>query len=270
MGAARRIADRRVAVRLMAPRLHFTAADTEEGRVARDLHVERYGQAPADQADIIVPLGGDGTMLEAIHACHRFGKPFYGMNRGTVGFMLNDYATDNLEARLAAAYPMTLRPLQMAATTATGDMVEALAFNEVSLMRQMHNAAKISILLDGVERMAELVCDGILVSTPAGSTAYNLSAHGPIIPLKANILALTPISAFRPRRWRGAILPNHAKIRFDIREADKRPVSATADFTEVRDVVRVDVVQNVDVTVNLLFDPGHTLEERIMKEQFLT
>ena len=255
---------------MTGPRLHFYAAKTGEGRAALDLHVARYGQAEPAEADIIIPLGGDGTMLEAIHAYQSFDKPFYGMNRGTVGFMLNDYITEHLRDRLAAAYPMTLRPLQMTAWTASGALIEALAFNEVSLMRQVHNAAKISIVLDNVERMAELVCDGVLVSTPAGSTAYNLSAHGPIVPLKSSILALTPISAFRPRRWRGALLPNHTKIRFEIREADKRPVSAAADFTEVRDVVRVDIAQNDVIAVNLLFDPGHTLEERILKEQFLT
>lgn len=251
------------------PRIHFHAAQTPEGAEARAALTTEYPHAEPAAADIFVALGGDGTMLEALHLYHAYGKPFYGMNRGSVGFLLNPYRQDGLVERITKAQTVRLVPLQMTARTEDGRHIEALAFNEVSLLRQRHNAAKIAISIDGVERMEELVCDGILVSSPAGSTAYNLSAHGPIIPLDANVLALTPISAFRPRRWRGALLPGAAKIRFDIREIDKRPVSATADFTEVREVSCVEIAQSNQSGVDLLFDPDHGLAERILKEQFL-
>lgn len=252
-----------------APKIHFHAADTEDARAALSTLKESHGQASVQSCDLIIALGGDGTMLEALHKYHGLKKPFYGMNRGSVGFLLNPYAPDNLAARLEAAHGVDLHPLRMTAKTRAGETVEALAFNEVSLLRQTRHAAKIGIAVDGVERMPELVCDGILLATPAGSTAYNLSAHGPIIPLSANVLALTPISAFRPRRWQGALLPHAAGVRFEVLECDKRPVSATADSTEVRDVVQVDVRESRSIVVTILFDPGHRLEERILKEQFL-
>jgi NAD+ kinase len=194
--------------------------------------------------------------------------PVYGMNRGTVGFLMNEYDPEDLPARLAAARMAVINPLRMIATDLAGQRREALAINEVSLLRQTRQAAKIRILLDGEAQMEELVCDGVLVATPAGSTAYNLSAHGPILPIRARLMALTPISAFRPRRWRGAILPWEAQIVFEVREADKRPVSATADHVEVRDVRRVDVAAAPEIEISLLYDPGHGLEERLLREQF--
>jgi NAD+ kinase len=196
--------------------------------------------------------------------------PIYGMHRGSVGFLMNNYDSEGLLERLNAATPVSLRPLRMHARTASGRTKQALAINEVSLLREARQAAKLRISVDGVTRLAELICDGALVSTPAGSTAYNLSAHGPIIPLGAGLLALTPISAFRPRRWRGALLPSTARVTFDILEEKKRPVSAVADYTEVRDVVRVDIFEDPKVTLTLLFDPEHNLDERIVKEQFLS
>lgn len=249
------------------PRLSFLAADTADAAAARDRLAARYGDAPADGADAIVALGGDGHLLETVHACLARGTPIYGMNRGSVGFLLNDYGEDDLPARVARAQTVTLNPLRMRARTAAG-IEEGVAFNEVSLLRETRQAAKLRITVDGVVRLPELSCDGALVSTPAGSTAYNLSAHGPILPLGAGILALTPISAFRPRRWRGAVLPHAARIRFDVLEADKRPVSAVADFTEVRDVLEVEVFEDRTVGATLLFDPELNLEERILKEQF--
>ncbi len=249
-------------------RLHFTASDTAEAQSAFHALTKAHEQADIDSCDVIVVLGGDGTMLETIHKNRESGKPVYGMNRGSVGFLLNPYRPENLLARIEAAHSVTLCPLRMIAKARDGQTHEALAFNEVSLLRQSRQAAKIGIALDGVERMPELVCDGILVSTPAGSTAYNLSAHGPIVPLSANILAMTPISAFRPRRWRGALLPAHARIRFEILENEKRPVSATADYTEIRDVMQVDIMQDETCAITLLNDPDHNLEERVLKEQF--
>jgi NAD+ kinase len=251
------------------PKIHFHAADTDDGQVALAEMKLLYGQAAAKDAQFIVALGGDGTMLEALHSFHTLDKPIYGMNRGSVGFMMNPYKAEGLPARLEKAISVRLRPLIMKARTSDGKLIEALAFNEVSLLREERHTAKIAISIDGVERLPELICDGIIMATPAGSTAYNLSAHGPIIPLRANVLALTPISSFRPRRWRGALLPSGAAVQFDILEATKRPVSATADSTEVRDVARVHVQECADTSVPLLFDPDHTLEERILKEQFL-
>jgi NAD+ kinase len=250
-------------------KIHFHASKSGAGHAALDGLVRTYGQNNAKDADIIVVLGGDGTMLEALHSHYGLNKPFYGMNRGSVGFMLNPFNEKDLHERLKNALQVTLRPLRMVARTESGAEKEGLAFNEVSLLRQLHHAAKITVTVDGIQRLEELVCDGILVSTPAGSTAYNLSAHGPILPLKSDVLALTPISAFRPRRWRGALLPSSAAIRFDIRGDGVRPVSATADYTEVRDVTSVDIRQSTSIGVDMLFDPNHTLEERILKEQFL-
>ena len=250
-------------------KIHFHCADTDEANEAYESLLQNYDQHDADQCDVIVALGGDGTLLEGLRNYHTLGKPFYGMNKGSVGFLLNHFEKDTLKERLDSAHSVTLHPLKMSAKTEDGKTVEALAFNEVSLLRQRHFAAKIAIEVDTVERLDELVCDGAIVSTPAGSTAYNLSAHGPIIPLSANVLALTPISAFRPRRWRGALVPHTAQINFKILDADKRPVSATADTTEVRNVTQVQIRESRSVGVTLLFDPDQNLEERILKEQFL-
>ncbi len=253
-------------------RIAFCCADTEEARRARTRLVHRYGNVALEDADIVVALGGDGFLLETLHrALRRDGKnppPVYGMNRGSVGFLLNAFKEDDLPERLATAQRVSLHPLRMLATRTNGERVEALGINEVSLLRETRQAAKLRITVDGVVRLPELICDGALVATPAGSTAYNLSAHGPIVPLGAGVLALTPISAFRPRRWRGALLPHTAKITVDILEEVKRPVSAVADSTEVREAIRVDVEEARDVSLTLLFDPELNFEERILKEQF--
>lgn len=249
-------------------RLCFVAAETPEAEAARARLVGRYGACSMEEADVIVALGGDGLMLQALHGHLGNGVPIFGMNCGSVGFLMNDYREEGLPARLAAAEDVELHPLRMKVTDTSGAENQALAINEVSLLRETRQAAKLRISVDSVVRLETLVCDGALVATPAGSTAYNLSAHGPIIPLKAGVLALTPISAFRPRRWRGALLSHNATIRFDVLEAEKRPVSATADFTEIRDVVSVDIHEDREIALNLLFDPGQSLEERVMKEQF--
>lgn len=249
--------------------LHFIAARSPDGQAAFKDLTTMYGQCEVDKADVIVALGGDGTMLEALHETGSKDTPVYGMNRGSLGFMLNPYRPDDLVRRLEKAQRVTIHPLRMKATDRDGKVYESIAFNEVSLLRQVRQAAKIVIRVDGIERLGELICDGIMVATPAGSTAYNLSAHGPIIPLSANVLALTPISAFRPRRWRGALLPCSAAIEFEILEPDKRPVSATADDFEVRNVSKVAIEQADSVSKTVLFDPGYSLEERILKEQFL-
>lgn len=249
-------------------RICFVASDADEAQAAlRDLR-HRYGQVEAASADAIVALGGDGFMLSTLHETLNIEAPVYGMNRGTVGFLLNDYHPSNLPERLAEARRAVINPLRMVAYDKHGQTTEALAINEVSLHRETRQAAKIRILLDGEERMPELICDGILVATPAGSTAYNLSAHGPILPIRARLMALTPISVFRPRRWRGALLPWEARLCFEVLEFDKRPVSATADHVEIRDVRKVDVASEPDIEINLLYDPGHGLEERLMREQF--
>lgn len=249
--------------------MHFYAAETDEALEAKKSLEGRYGHVSAEDADVIVALGGDGTLLSALHSFNDIDTPFYGMNRGSVGFLMNPFHIRSLADRVRGAHSVTLNPLKMVALDQTGQTHEALAYNEVSLLRQTRQAAKLSIAVDGVERLEELICDGILVATPAGSTAYNLSAHGPIIPLDANVLALTPISAFRPRRWRGALLPCRSKIRIEIFEPEKRPVSATGDFTEIRNVMQVDVSQDTENSVTILFDPNHSLDERILKEQFV-
>jgi NAD+ kinase len=249
-------------------RVAILAGQSTEAQKARAALVARYGSAAEEEADMVVALGGDGFMLETLHRFLRRGLPVYGMNRGSVGFLMNDYREDDLPARLAAAQTAIVHPLRMVALRDNAPTVEALAINEVSLLRESRQAAKIRILVDGKARLPELICDGILVSTPAGSTAYNLSAHGPIVPLSANLLPLTPISAFRPRRWRGALLPSDATVVFDILEPDKRPVAAVADYTEVRDVTRVEVREARDVSLTLMFDPDHGLSERIIAEQF--
>ncbi len=231
--------------------------------------IARYGDAPAPgQAAAIVALGGDGFMLETQHRFLGRNVPVYGMNRGSIGFLMNDYRAEDLPQRLAEAQAAVLHPLRMRAFAADGSVRETLAINEVSLLRETRQAAKIRIRIDSTVRLAELICDGIIVSTPAGSTAYNLSAHGPIVPLGANLLPLTPISAFRPRRWRGALLPHDAEVVFEILEPEKRPVRAEADYTEVPDVRRVEVREDRSVSLTLLFDPDHGLHERIIAEQF--
>ena len=251
-----------------AGRIGFLAAATEVAAAARARLVQRYGEAPPDSVAVIVALGGDGAMLETQHRLLGRNLPVYGMNCGSVGFLMNDFREDDLPRRLAVAQAAMLHPLRMRTSGADGTFAEALAINEVSLLRETRQAAKIRILIDGTVRLPELICDGILVSTPAGSTAYNLSAHGPIVPLGANLLPLTPISAFRPRRWRGALLPADAEVVFEILEAEKRPVAAVADSTEVRDVRRVEVREDRGITLTLLFDPDHGLSERIIAEQF--
>jgi NAD+ kinase len=249
-------------------KIAFVAAHTEPAQRGLGELVERYGQADLTEAQVIVALGGDGFMLETLHRVIEAGTPVYGMHRGTVGFLMNNYRVKSLPARLARAERVTVHPLRMTATRIDGGVAEALAINEVSLLRQQRQAAKIRIDVDGIVRLDELICDGVLVATPVGSSAYNLSAHGPILPLGSDILALTSISAFRPRRWRGALLPHAAHVRFIIHEADKRPVSAVADSTEVRDVTEVLVREDRSVALHMLFDPGHGLEERILREQF--
>jgi NAD+ kinase len=244
-------------------KLHFTG---EASKALESLRA-RYGDAGAEGADIVVALGGDGFMLQTLHSFTTLGKPIYGMNQGTVGFLMNEFHEKDLLERLAAAEKAQIHPLKMQAH-AGGKVVEARAFNEVSLLRETRQAAKIRILVDGKPRISELICDGALVATPAGSTAYNLSAHGPILPIGADLLALTPISAFRPRRWRGALLPHRARVRFEILESGKRPVSAVADDFEIRDVTAVDVMEDRAIAMTLLYDAGHNLDERILAEQF--
>lgn len=249
-------------------KIAFVASDTKEAIEALASLSKRYGNAPVDQADAIVALGGDGLMLQTMHRHLNSRTPIYGMNRGSVGFLLNDYRENGLKERLNQAEITVIHPLLMTAHDRHGVKHEALAINEASLFRQIYQAAKLRIAVDGKVRMDELICDGVLVSTPAGSTAYNLSAHGPILPITAPLLALTPISPFRPRRWRGALLPNDAHVKIDVLEPDKRPVSAVADHTEFRDVVRVEVKEESGVDIFMMFDPGHTLAERILSEQF--
>lgn len=251
-----------------AKNIAFVASDTPEAQEALDRLTMRYGNASPADASTIVALGGDGFMLETLHATQALDAPVYGMNRGTVGFLMNDYGETGLAARLAQAEEATVNPLRMSATRANGEIVEALAINEVSLLRAGPQAARLRISVDGRVRMEELVCDGALVSTPAGSTAYNYSAHGPILPIRSGVLALTAMSAFRPRRWRGAILPQTAKVRFDVLHPEKRPMMAEADGNSVRDVVAVEVASDSAICHRLLFDPGHGLEERLLREQF--
>ena len=249
-------------------RLAFVASDRPEAQEAKAALSKRYGEASIEDAQAIVALGGDGFMLETLHENLNDGKPIYGMNRGSVGFLMNEYSEDGLLDRLNAAERAVIHPLSMLAIDAEKREHRALAINEVSLLRQTRQTAKLRISIDGKVRLGELSCDGALVATPAGSTAYNLSAHGPIIPLDAKVLALTPISAFRPRRWRGALLAHTAQVKFEILEADKRPVSAVADNFEVRDVIEVQVAENREISLHMLFDAGRSLEERVLAEQF--
>jgi NAD+ kinase len=249
-------------------RLAFFASDRPEAISARAALAQRYGEVPEDEADVIVALGGDGFMLETLHRTLANRKPVYGMNRGSVGFLMNDYAEEGLIERIAAAEKAVIHPLAMTVRDAAGRTHKAIAINEVSLLRQTYQTAKLRVLINDTVRMAELICDGILVSTPAGSTAYNLSVHGPIIPLSGQVLALTPISPFRPRRWRGALLSHKDRVTFEILESEKRPVSAVADNVEVRDVIQVDVVEDRSINLTILFDAGRSLEERVLGEQF--
>jgi NAD+ kinase len=251
-----------------AGRIAFAASPTVLATEARERLLSRYGDCPIDEASVVVALGGDGFMLETLHRTLTWGIPVYGMNCGSVGFMMNTFSEDDLPGRLARVQESVLHPLRMRAVTVAGAVEEALAFTEVSLLRQLRQTSKIRITVDGRVRLAELMCDGILISTPAGSTAYNLSAHGPIVPLSANLLPLTPISAFRPRRWRGALLPSTAEVLFEVLESDKRPTAAVADFTEVRHVISVWVSEDRAVSVTVLFDPDRGLSERIIAEQF--
>jgi len=249
-------------------RIAVVAAETEAAQAALGELCSLYPCVEPEHAEVIVPLGGDGFMLETLHRFLSRGVPIYGMHRGSVGFLMNAYRPVGLYERLAAAQPVVLHPLEMTARDEHGGHRRALAFNEVSLLRESRQAAKLRVSIDGVVRIEELMADGILVATPVGSTAYNLSAHGPIIPLDAGVLALTPISAFRPRRWRGALLPHEARVEIQALETDKRPVSAVADFSEARDVETVEIHENRDIAMTLLFDRESNLEERVLKEQF--
>lgn len=249
-------------------RIAFLASDAPEARKAAQRLVKRHGNADPAEADVVVALGGDGHMLQTLHRFVSTGTPIYGMNRGTIGFLMNDYQDNHLLERLQAAELTRLHPLRMTAIDDAGKTHKAIAFNEVSMLRQRYQAAKLGIAVDGKTRMEELICDGILVATPAGSTAYNLSAHGPILPINSELLALTPISAFRPRGWRGAILPHQARVTITVHESVKRPVAAVADHVEVRHVRQVEIAEDRKRSAKILFDPGHSLAERVLREQF--
>lgn len=249
-------------------RLAFIAAPNPGAHRTLESLTARYGQHTPQEADAVICLGGDGFMLEILHMMLGQTTPVYGINCGSVGFLMNPAIPDDLPMHLTQTQAATLHPLRMTAQKSSGEIIEALALNDVFLFRETRQAAKIQIEVDDRVRMPELICDGVLVSTPAGSTAYNLSAHGPIVPLSANLLPLTPISAFRPRRWRGALLPSAARVRLTILEPEKRPVAAVADFTEVRDVVSVEIAEDRAIQTTLLFDPGQSLSERILAEQF--
>jgi NAD+ kinase len=252
----------------MPHKIAFLASRAPVAQTARAALIARYGDVVPAQAEVVVALGGDGFMLETLHRMQVLGVPVYGMNRGTIGFLMNDYVESDLPERLAAAEEAVIHPLSMVATHVDGRTSRALALNEVALLRQGPQAAKLQITVDGKLRMQELVCDGALVATPAGSTAYNYSAHGPILPIGADVLALTAMSAFRPRRWRGALLPSTALVLLDVLEPDKRPVMADADGTSYRDVARVEIRSEPSIAHRILFDPGHGLEERLISEQF--
>ncbi|MBC6444105.1 MAG: NAD kinase [Alphaproteobacteria bacterium GM202ARS2] len=249
--------------------LHFVRGMSDTATQVYETLVSRYGQCSLDRAEVVVVLGGDGTMLHTLHRLMERGLPFYGLNCGKEGFLLNNRTDEDLHARISGARLSYLHPLQMEARTQQGTQHKALAINEVSLLRELRQTARIRLSIDGVERLGQLVCDGVLVATPAGSTAYNFSARGPIIPLEAGVLSLTPISVFRPRRWRGALLPRSSHIRFDIDDCERRPVSCVADYEEVRDVVSVEVRERSDIKIPLLFDEGYELAHRIIAEQFV-
>ncbi len=249
-------------------RIAFVASGADDARAARATLSARYGGVALEEADVVVALGGDGMMLLTLHDVMGRNIPIYGMNRGSIGFLMNDFSEDNLPERLAAAERTVIHPLTMRARDRDNHVHVAKAINEVALWRQSYQAAKFKIEVDGTQRLAELICDGVLVATPAGSTAYNLSAHGPLLPLASPLLALTPISPFRPRRWRGALLPDRAAVAIDVLEFDKRPVAAVADNTEFRDIRRVEIALDRKTRLTMLHDPGHGLDERILAEQF--
>ena len=253
----------------MSPKLALLASSAPDAQEALAALGRRYAHVPPEEADVIIALGGDGFMLTTLHATQHLNTPVYGMNRGTVGFLMNAWQIDGLIERLDAAEMALLNPLRMRATRIDGTVSEALAINEVSLLRQGAQAAKLRIIVDGKQRLDELVCDGAMLSTPAGSTAYNYSAHGPILPIGSDVLALTPVAAFRPRRWRGALLPKASTVRFEVVDPERRPVMADADSRSVRNVVRVDISSAREIAHKLLFDPGHGLEERLIREQFV-
>lgn len=250
-------------------KIAFQASSAELAQEAFARFTRKYGNVAVEEADVIVALGGDGFMLQTLHGTQHMTTPVYGMNRGTIGFLMNEFSDDDLLFRLAAAEEAVIHPLLMQAVCADGTRHEAIAINEVSLLRQGPQAAKLRIYVDEKLRMAELACDGALLATPAGSTAYNYSAHGPILPIGSDVLALTAMAAFRPRRWRGALLPKVAKVRFEVIDPDKRPVMADADSRSVRDVISVEIASHPSVQHRLLFDPGHGLEERLIREQFV-
>ncbi len=252
----------------MPLRIAFMASEAPVAQTARAALIGRYGDAQPEEADVIVALGGDGFMLRTLHGTQDLPAPVYGMNRGTIGFLMNDYSETDLMDRLQAAEEEVINPLSMRATDRSGKVHRALAINEVSLLRAGPQAARLKITVDGRVRLAELVCDGALLATPAGSTAYNYSAHGPILPIGSDVLALTAIAAFRPRRWRGALLPKTATVRFDVLEADKRPVMADADSISIKDIDWVEIQSEPSIKHKILFDPGHGLEERLISEQF--
>ena len=252
----------------MTQTIAILSSDAPEAVEAAGVLRARYGDAPPGEADVIVALGGDGLMLQALHQYMSTGKPIYGMNRGSVGFLMNEYRPDGLPTRLAAAKTETIHPLLATVTGADGVASVARAINEVSLFRQSYQAAKLSVAIDGQNRLDELICDGLLIATPAGSTAYNLSAHGPILPIAAPLLALTPISAFRPRRWRGALLPDRVKVDISVLEREKRPVNAVADHIEFKDILRTRVEVDRNAACLVMFDSDHSWDERILAEQF--
>jgi NAD+ kinase len=249
-------------------RIAFVASDSDIAQASLKHLQARYPSKCFDEAEVIVALGGDGLMLQTLHRSMDRDVPIYGMNRGTIGFLMNDYTEENLLERIAQAETTILHPLRMEASTDSGETVRLPAINEVSMLRQTRQAAKLRVYVDGIVRVEEMICDGVLVATPAGSTAYNLSAHGPILPLDAGVLALTPISAFRPRRWHGALLPRNSSIRIEVLDHQKRPVSSVADSVEVRDVTEVVTAEDRGCALRLLFDRGHGLEQRILNEQF--
>ncbi len=249
--------------------ISFRASRAKVAQEALGELIDRFGQSTAEEADVIVALGGDGFMLETLNDVRPLNKPVYGMNRGTVGFLMNEFSAEGLPERLAQAEEAVINPLRMRAEAEDGTISEGLAINEVSLLRQGPQAARLKVSVDGRPRLDELVCDGALVATPAGSTAYNYSAHGPILPIGSEVLALTAVAPFRPRRWRGALLPKTAVVRFDVLEHEKRPVMADADGRPVRNVVWVEIQSEPDVRHRILFDPGHGLEERLIREQFM-
>ena len=249
-------------------KFHFLSSNNPEAKNTEKKLTELFGQNSVENADYIIPIGGDGLLLKSLHNFNKLNKPFFGINFGSIGFLMNNLSNENLNDMIANAKKSTFKPLKMTAQSVNNEIFEAYAYNEVSLMRQTHLASKIKIKINEKVKMEELICDGVLLSTSAGSTAYNLSAHGSILPLDSNILALTPISAFRPRRWRGALIPSKAKIEFFIKDSNKRPVSAYADSKEVKNIISVKIESQDDVYYKLLFDKGHGLQERILREQF--